>query len=125
MHGVYSNINIKKHNAVRVENNEAKLLFVKIFNVLIIASFAVIPETKAVIIFQSPSPIGVNMGTKYLLIDASKLVSLFCTIDKFVSNVCKNHIIIDEIKISVKAFSKKSFILFHNSMNVFFIEGIL
>ena len=81
--GVYSNVNIKKLNALKGENNvcnvspsSATLAPVNTANVLITASFAVKPVTSAVETRQSEKPIGIKIPLIMRPITASRLFVL-------------------------------------------------
>lgn len=73
-------------------------------NVLTIASFEVNPESKAAIALQSSTPIGENMGMRFLLRFASKLSSMFSVKVKFNDMFSRNHITAEAAKIIVNIF---------------------
>ena len=110
--GVYNNVNTRKLVAERTVNNvpsaaDTCAAFVpsKTLSVETTASFAVIPVTSAVEILQSAKPSGLKSGAARLPIIASKLSSADSATLSRMSNVCRNHMMIDAKKIMVNAFS--------------------
>lgn len=128
--GVYNNVNTRKLVAERTVNNvpsaaDTCAAFVpsKTLSVETTASFAVIPVTSAVEILQSAKPSGLKIGAIKCPSIASKLFALSVTTFNLLSNVCKNHIIIEARKIIVKALSKKSLAFSHIKSNTLLNDG--
>lgn len=72
-------------------------------------SLAVKPVINAVDILQSENPNGLKIGERKEPIIANKLLEASLTTLRRQSNDSKNHMIIEEINIIVKAFVTKSF----------------
>ena len=83
------------------------------------------PLISDVHIRQSPSPRGLKTGTITLEIAASMLSFESVTMLKCMSKLCKNHISIVAISITVNAFCKKSFAFSQRSWHTFLAPGIL
>ena len=68
------------------------------------ASFAVKPVISAAVVFQSLKPRGLKIGEMARLKQARMLLSLFATMLKRTSKVCKTQMIMVAMKITVNAF---------------------
>ena len=128
--GVYKRVKDKKPTAVTGVNNvfnDAAMVSVEVPNrtlkVLTTASFAVIPVIRAVETLQSSKPIGLNIGAIVFPIRARRLSELLLTTLNRISKVCKNHIITEATKITVKALCKKSLALSHINNTTVLKEG--
>ena len=109
--GIYKTVNTKKVNELKGVKIVIRALFkdvkweddVKTERVETTVSLAVIPVINAVEALQSSKPNGLNNGEKMVPIDAKILWELFSTISNWKLKLCKNQIIIDDNKITVKA----------------------
>ena len=109
--GIYKTVNTKKVNELKGVKIVIRALFkdvkweddVKTERVETTVSLAVIPVINAVEALQSSKPNGLNNGEKIVPIDAKILWELFSTISNWKLKLCKNQIIIDDNKITVKA----------------------
>ena len=95
------------------------------FSVLTTLSFAVNPVINAVDALQSPNPNGANIGAIAPPIIASMLSPASFTKLKCMSNVCRNHIIIEAKNIIVNALVIKSFALSHINLKTLLAPGNL
>ena len=87
-------------------------------------SFAINPVMSAVEIRQSPKPSGQKSGAITPAAIARILSFESVTTFSRMSNVCKNHITIVAIKITVNALWRKSFAFSYKSCATFFAPGI-
>ena len=113
-HGVYNRVNTKNTSAENGVNKVFNALISppnKTVSVLTTLSFAVNPVISAVEILQSPNPSGTKTGAANPPINASRLSLESTTTFSRTSNVCKNQMTIDAMKIIVNAFVIKSFAL--------------
>ena len=124
--GVYNRQNTNNAAAeagVRISNKPSVDLN-KTDNVDTTLSFAINPVINAVEILQSPNPKGLKIGAISPAITAKILSLESVTTLRCRLKVCKNHMIIVARKITVNAFSKKSFAFSHSNCITFFNPGI-